>query len=133
MSWISIVLFFLICAAPLRAQTVTDTGLVVTQIASGLSAPTNMAFIGANDILILQKNDGRVRRVLNGVLQGGEVLDLERRHGFRARSFGHRASSKLRFELVCLSLLYAKQQRRRYQRCDRSTIAFFATPGAAAN
>ncbi len=76
MSWISMVLFCLICAAPLPAQTVTDTGLVLTQIASGLSSPTNMAFIGANDILVLQKNDGRVRRVINGVLQGGEVLDL---------------------------------------------------------
>jgi hypothetical protein len=34
-----------------------------------------MAFIGPNDLLVLQKNDGRVRRVINGVLQLGDVLD----------------------------------------------------------
>jgi glucose/arabinose dehydrogenase len=35
-----------------------------------------MAFIGPNDLLVLQKNDGRVRRVINGALQPGEVLDI---------------------------------------------------------
>lgn len=35
-----------------------------------------MAFIGRDDILVLQKDDGRVRRVINGVLQSGEVLDV---------------------------------------------------------
>ena len=38
--------------------------------------PTAMAFIGAGDILVLQKNDGRVRRVINGTLQSAAVLDL---------------------------------------------------------
>jgi len=37
---------------------------------------TTMAFIGHNDILVLQKSDGRVRRVINGALQSGEVLDV---------------------------------------------------------
>ena len=35
-----------------------------------------MAFIGPSDILVLQKADGRVRRVTNGVLQSGQVLDV---------------------------------------------------------
>ena len=35
-----------------------------------------MAFIGPNDLLVLQKSDGRVRRVINGALQSGEVLDV---------------------------------------------------------
>ena len=35
-----------------------------------------MAFIGPGDILVLQKGDGRVRRVINGVLQAGQVLDV---------------------------------------------------------
>ena len=66
----------LFLAPPLFAQTLSDGGLVITPIVAGLSAPTQMAFLGANDILVLQKNDGRVRRVINGVLQPGEVLDL---------------------------------------------------------
>ena len=35
-----------------------------------------MAFIAANDLLVLQKADGRVRRVINGVLQAPSVLDV---------------------------------------------------------
>jgi aldose sugar dehydrogenase len=58
------------------AQSVGDPRLRVTQVVSGLSLPTAMAFIGPADILVLQKNDGRVRRVINGVLQTGQVLDL---------------------------------------------------------
>lgn len=56
--------------------TVRDSSLVVSEVVSGLSAPTTMAFIGANDILVLQKNNGQVRRVANGVLQSGPVLDV---------------------------------------------------------
>jgi glucose/arabinose dehydrogenase len=43
---------------------------------SGLSQPTAIAFIGIGDILVLQKADGRVRRVINGVIQPGQVLDV---------------------------------------------------------
>jgi glucose/arabinose dehydrogenase len=35
-----------------------------------------MAFIGPSDILVLQKQEGRVRHVINGVLQPGQVLDV---------------------------------------------------------
>jgi len=58
------------------AQTVKDPTLRVTEVAGGLNAPTAMAFIGTDDILVLQKNDGQVRRVINGVLQPAPVLDV---------------------------------------------------------
>ena len=60
----------------LAAPASRDPALGITEITSGLSAPTTMAFIGSQDILVLQKNDGRVRRVIAGVLQAGAVLDL---------------------------------------------------------
>ena len=61
-----------------QAQTpeVLDPDLAVRVAASGLSQPTGMAFIGENDILVNQKANGQVRRVLNGVLQPDPVLDL---------------------------------------------------------
>ena len=59
-----------------QAQVLTDNRLRVTQVVAGLSAPTAMAFIGPRDILVLQKNDGRVLRVINGVLEPGQVLDV---------------------------------------------------------
>ena len=58
------------------AQSLIDPTLRLSEVASGLSQPTAMAFIGAGDILVLQKNDGRVRRVINGTVQSAAVLDL---------------------------------------------------------
>src|SRR5262249_9693602 len=48
----------------------------VTLVTNGLDTPTSMAFVAPGDILVLQKNDGQVRRVKNGVLQGAPVLDF---------------------------------------------------------
>ena len=67
---------FLVVLPNGSAQTVTDPTLQVTELVGGLSQPTTMAFIGPGDILVLQKSDGRVRRVTHGVLQPGQVLDV---------------------------------------------------------
>jgi glucose/arabinose dehydrogenase len=61
---------------PALAQTLNDPKLHVREVTSGLSQPTAMAFIGPGDFLVLQKGDGRVRRVINGVLKAGQVLDV---------------------------------------------------------
>ena len=78
MQRIMVFLFALILSAEVvwGAPILTDPGLSVRQVVAGLSAPTTMAFIGVNDFLVLQKNDGRVRRVTAGVLQSAAVLDL---------------------------------------------------------
>lgn len=49
--------------------------LEVRPVATGLITPTSIAFLGADDILVLEKNTGRVQRVVNGTVQG-TVLDL---------------------------------------------------------
>ncbi len=58
------------------AQIVNDPALEVTLVTSGLSQPTSMAFLGDKDILVLQKSNGMVRWVQDGVLQPGNVLDV---------------------------------------------------------
>src|SRR5262245_49604197 len=58
------------------APTLKDTSLLISEVTSGLSSPTTMEFIGADDILVLQKDNGQVRRVVAGVLQGSPVLDV---------------------------------------------------------
>jgi glucose/arabinose dehydrogenase len=74
-------LFFAVAifsAAPsLAAPKLRDPSLKVEQVVSGLNLPTTMAFIGPGDILVLQKNNGKVRRVIGGVLQAGDVLDVD--------------------------------------------------------
>src|SRR5262245_27387407 len=71
-------LLVLVCALATNAlaQTVTDPNLAVDVVAQGLSSPTTMAFLGPGDILVLEKNTGKVRRVINGVLQASPVLDV---------------------------------------------------------
>jgi glucose/arabinose dehydrogenase len=68
--------WLLLATSLASAQTVKDPTVTVKEIVSGLGGPTAMAFIGPNDILVLQKHDGTVRRVLNGVLLPGAVLDV---------------------------------------------------------
>ncbi|MGH7859714.1 MAG: PQQ-dependent sugar dehydrogenase, partial [Candidatus Binatia bacterium] len=58
------------------AQTVSDPALQVESVVNGLAAPTTMDFLGPDDFLVLQKNDGRVRRVLGGTLLAAPVLDV---------------------------------------------------------
>ena len=55
--------------------TMLHPDLDVRTVVSGLNQPTTMAFLGRDDILVLEKATGRVQRVVNGVIQG-PVLDL---------------------------------------------------------
>jgi len=64
------------CLDSALAQTLNDPKLHVRELVSGLSQPTAMVFIGPADILVLQKGDGLVRRVINGVLQPDQILDV---------------------------------------------------------
>src|SRR5438132_5267581 len=65
-----------IAQLPLVAPSVVDPNLAVRKVAFGLSQPTSMAFIGTNDILVLEKATGKVQRVINNVVQGAPALDL---------------------------------------------------------
>ncbi len=52
-----------------------DPNLSVKTVVTGLSQPTSMAFIGSNDFLVLEKDTGKVQRVVNGTIQS-TALDL---------------------------------------------------------
>ena len=62
-------------AAATAAPAVLAPNLSVRTAASGLMAPISMAFIAPNDMLVLEKNTGRVQRVVNGSILA-TVLDL---------------------------------------------------------
>src|SRR5919197_1835399 len=61
-------------AAP-AGPTMLDPRLTVNTVVSGLTTPSSIAFLGPNDMLVLEKNTGKVLRLTNGVVQG-VVLDL---------------------------------------------------------
>ncbi len=77
-----IVLAVVIAAGPSRPAAAQSGGpamltprLGVRTVITGLIQPTTLAFLGANDILVLEKRTGRVQRVVNGAVQS-TVLDL---------------------------------------------------------
>ncbi len=55
----------------------TDPNLRAELLVQGLSYPTSMAFLNSKDILVLQKNNGEVRLVSNGVLKDQPVLKVD--------------------------------------------------------
>ncbi|MDW0154484.1 MAG: PQQ-dependent sugar dehydrogenase [Nitrososphaeraceae archaeon] len=55
---------------------VFDSSLKVEQVVEGLQAPTTMAFLGPDDFLVLEKNNGTVIRVLNGKILNEPLLDI---------------------------------------------------------
>jgi glucose/arabinose dehydrogenase len=56
--------------------TLNDPNLKVRLISDGLKFPTSMAFLGPDDILVLEKNEGTVRRIISGQLLEEPLLDL---------------------------------------------------------
>jgi aldose sugar dehydrogenase len=53
-----------------------DPNLKVEVIAEGLEFPTTMAFLGPDDILVLEKEKGTVQRIVNGNILPEPLLDV---------------------------------------------------------
>ena len=53
-----------------------DSRLKIEKVVSGLNLPTTLAFVGNNDILVLEKARGTVERVLNGKLLSNPLLKV---------------------------------------------------------
>jgi glucose/arabinose dehydrogenase len=64
-----------IARAQTTGPTLLDPNLRLETRASGLVTPTSIAFLGANDMLVLEKNTGQVKRVVGGAAPA-TVLDL---------------------------------------------------------
>lgn len=55
---------------------INDSKLKVETVVTGLQLPTTMAFVGPNDILVLEKAKGTVNRILNGKLIEEPILKV---------------------------------------------------------
>ena len=62
-------------SASIEPQT-SDPQIKIETVAEGLDHPTSMAFLGPNDILVLEKNNGKVQRVVNNTLLPAPIIDL---------------------------------------------------------
>jgi aldose sugar dehydrogenase len=70
---------FYVRANESSGQVLIDRSLKVEPIfKDGLKGPTtSMAFLGPSDILVLEKNTGKVQRILNGSLQENPLLQVK--------------------------------------------------------
>ena len=55
---------------------INDPNLKVELMVQGLDLPTTMAFLGPNDILVLEKDKGTVQRIVNGKILPEPLLDV---------------------------------------------------------
>jgi len=53
-----------------------DPNLKLELVAQGLKLPTSMAFLGPNDILVLEKESGTVQRIVNGKMLPQPLLQV---------------------------------------------------------
>ena len=60
-------------AAPLIT---VDPNLKADLVFQGLQNPTSMAFLGQNDILVLEKDQGTVQRIINGKMLAQPLLQV---------------------------------------------------------
>ena len=56
---------------------IRDPNLKVEIVAEGITFPTSLAFLANDDILVLEKNTGAVKRVINGIIQSILLLDFD--------------------------------------------------------
>ena len=55
---------------------IKDRNLKVELVSEGLQLPTSMAFLGPDDILVLEKENGIIQRIVNGNLLPEPLLDV---------------------------------------------------------
>jgi glucose/arabinose dehydrogenase len=70
------ILFISTFTNALAEPVVNDPELEVQTVFAGLEFPTGIAFLGPNDILVLEKNQGAVMRIINGQMLEEPVLDV---------------------------------------------------------
>ena len=56
---------------------VKDPNLKVEKVFEGLQNPSSMAFLGPNDILVLEKNKGTVDRIVDGKMLSKPLLEVD--------------------------------------------------------
>jgi aldose sugar dehydrogenase len=71
----------------------TNPDFTIKEIAKGLNRPTTMAFLGQDDILVLEKEKGTIRRILDGKLLNEPVLDVNVANGSERGMIGIAAST----------------------------------------
>jgi glucose/arabinose dehydrogenase len=59
-----------------KSVTLSDPSLAIEIFATGLKHPTNMAFLDSGDVLVLEKDNGTVKKIVGGNIMKEPMLDV---------------------------------------------------------
>jgi glucose/arabinose dehydrogenase len=59
-----------------QGPVINNSSLKTEMVFKGINLPTSMAFLGPNDILVLEKNEGTVKRIINGTMLPQPLLHV---------------------------------------------------------
>jgi glucose/arabinose dehydrogenase len=90
--------------------TINDPTLRVELVFKGLKKPTTMAFLGPNDILVLEKNEGTVKRIVNGTMLPQPVLDVNVANEMERGMLGIAVAPKHENKPIYVFLYYTESQ-----------------------
>src|SRR6188768_3308128 len=63
--------------APVQAEPyLSDEALKLEKVYEGLEFPVSMSFLGPNDLIVLEKNNGTIHRIVNGVMLSEPLLKI---------------------------------------------------------
>jgi len=89
---------------------VKDPDLRVETLVSGLEFPTGMAFLGQNDVLVIEKDTGKVRRIINGDILNEPLLDVNVANEVERGLLGIAVSKRNTGNLTYVFLLYTESE-----------------------
>jgi aldose sugar dehydrogenase len=87
-----------------------DPDLKVENVVSGIEFPTGMAFLGQNDILVIEKDTGKVKRVIDGELLNESLLDVNVANDVERGLLGIAVSKNLPDNKTYVFLLYTESE-----------------------
>ena len=93
-----------------EVQNLTDSSLKSQLITRGLKAPSAMAFIGSNDILVTEKNRGNVQRITNGIISSQPLLHVDTTKKDERGLLGLATSRNIDIEKINVFLYYTESQ-----------------------
>ena len=76
LSFLSIQFIYYYYSAAAAEPIVNDPNLKIEIVFKGIEFPTSMTFLDQDDILVLEKNNGIVRRIVNGMNLSEPLLDV---------------------------------------------------------
>jgi aldose sugar dehydrogenase len=87
--------------------TISDSNLRADLVFEGLKSPTRMAFLGPNNILVLEKDQGSVQRIINGKMIPQPLLQVNVATDGERGMLGVAIAKKCHeWNPICISLLY---------------------------